>query len=225
MSITIVIHLMAVLLLGGSMNINYIHWLGHASFRIEDGKKEVYIDPWKISEKSPKADMIFITHGHYDHFSPKDIAKIRTEKTILVAPKNIAGQFHGNVIVVEPGKTYEIGSLKVTTVPAYNINKKFHPKENGWVGYIIILSNGERIYHSGDTDFIPEMKKIVADVALLPCGGTYTMTAQQAAEAANAFKPKVLIPMHWGDIVGSKADAEEVKKLFKGETVILKPER
>ncbi len=225
MSITIVMHLMAVFFLGGSMNINNIHWLGHASFRIEDNKKEIYIDPWKISEKSPKADMIFITHGHYDHFSPEDIAKIRTKKTILVAPKNIAGQFHGNVIAVEPGKTYEIGSLKVTTVPAYNINKKFHPKENGWVGYIITLSNGERIYHSGDTDFIPEMKKIVADVAMMPCGGTYTMTAAEVAEAANSFKPKILIPMHWGDIVGSKADAEEVKKLYKGETVILKPER
>jgi L-ascorbate metabolism protein UlaG (beta-lactamase superfamily) len=218
-------YLMTGLLPGGSMNINNIHWLGHASFRIEDNKKEIYIDPWKISEKFPKADIIFITHGHYDHFSPEDIAKIRTEKTILVAPKNITDQFHGNVIAVEPEKTYEIGSLKVTTVPAYNINKKFHPKENGWVGYIITLSNGQKIYHSGDTDFIPEMRKVMTDIALLPCGGTYTMTAQQAAEAANIFRPKVLIPMHWGDIVGSKADAEGVKKLYKGETVILKPER
>jgi len=225
MFITSAMHLMVVLLLGGSMNINYIHWLGHASFRIEDGKKEIYIDPWKISEISPKADIILITHGHYDHFSPEDIAKIRTEKTILVAPKNIAGQIRGNIIAVEPGKTYEIGSLKVTTVPAYNINKKFHPKENGWVGYIITLSNGERIYHSGDTDLIPEMKNIVADVAMMPCGGTYTMTATEMAKAANSFKPKILIPIHWGDIVGSKADAEEVKKLYEGETVILKPGR
>ena len=207
------------------MNINYIHWLGHASFRIEDGKKEFYIDPWKISEVSPKADIIFITHGHYDHFSLVDIAKIQSEKTILVVPKNLAGQFHINIIAVEPGKTYEIGSLKVTTVPAYNMNKKFHPKESGWVGYILTLSNGERIYHSGDTDFIPEMKKIVVDVAMMPCGGTYTMSAVEMAEAANFFKPKILIPMHWGDIVGSKADAGEVKKLYKGETVILKPER
>ena len=93
------------------------------------------------------------------------------------------------------------------------------------MGYIITLSNGEKIYHAGDTDFIPEMKSIVTDVAMLPCGGTYTMTAQQAAEAANAFKPKLLIPMHWGTIVGSKADAEMVKKLFKGETKILTPEK
>ena len=206
------------------MDTKNIHWLGHASFRIEDGKAEIYIDPWKISEKSLKADFIFITHGHYDHFSPDDITKIRTEKTIVVAPKNIASQIQGNVVSVEPGKTYEIGPLKVTTVPAYNINKKFHPKENGWVGYIITLSNGEKIYHSGDTDFIPEMKTIVADIAMMPCGGTYTMTAKEMAEAANSFSPKILIPMHWGDIVGSRADAETVKKLFKGETVVKEKE-
>ena len=210
--------------IGGSMTIDNIHWLGHASFRIEDGKTEIFIDPWKISEKSPMADIIFITHGHYDHFSPVDIAKIRTGKTILVAPKNIAAQLQGNVIAVEPGKTYKIGSLKVTTVPAYNINKKFHPKENGWVGYIITLSNGEKIYHSGDTDFIPEMKTIATDIAMMPCGGTYTMTAKEMAEAANSFMPKILIPMHWGDIVGSRADAETVKKLFKGETVVKEKE-
>jgi L-ascorbate metabolism protein UlaG (beta-lactamase superfamily) len=207
------------------MNINNIHWLGHASFRIEDGKMEIYIDPWKISEKSPKADIIFVTHSHYDHFSPDDIAKIRKEKTVLVAPKNVAGELQGNIISVEPGKTYEIGPLKVTTVPAYNINKKFHPKENGWVGYIITLSNGEKIYHSGDTDFIPEMKTIITDIAMMPCGGTYTMTAKEMAEAANSFKPKILIPMHWGEIVGSKADAETVKELFKGETVIKEQEK
>ncbi len=211
--------------IGGSMNIENIHWLGHASFRIEDGKTEIYIDPWKILEKSPKADIIFITHGHYDHFSPDDIAKIRKGKTILVTPKNVASQLQGNVISVEPGKTYEIGPLKVTTVPAYNINKKFHPKESGWVGYIITLSNGEKIYHSGDTDFIPEMKTIVTDIAMMPCGGTYTMTAKEMAEAANSFKPKILIPIHWGDIVGSRADAETVKKLFKGETVIKEKEK
>jgi L-ascorbate metabolism protein UlaG (beta-lactamase superfamily) len=113
----------------------------------------------------------------------------------------------------------------VTTVPAYNLDKKFHPKENKWVGYIITLSNGQKIYHAGDTDFIPEMRDIMTDIAMLPCGGTYTMTAAQAAEAANAFKPKLLIPMHYGSIVGSPADADTVKKLFKGETVIMMPER
>jgi L-ascorbate metabolism protein UlaG (beta-lactamase superfamily) len=207
------------------METKHIHWFGQSAFRIEDGSTQIYIDPFKLPANLPKADIIFITHAHFDHFSMEDIAKIRTEHTIIVAPKDIASKFGDSAIVVVPGKTYTIGKLKVTTVLAYNLDKKFHPKGNNWVGYIITLSNGQKIYHAGDTDFIPEMRKVITDIALLPCGGTYTMTAQQAAEAANIFKPKVLIPMHWGDIVGSKADAEEVKKLFKGETVILKPER
>ncbi len=207
------------------MNTDNIHWLGHSAFRIEDGTAQIYIDPFKLSDHLPKADIIFITHAHYDHYSPEDIAKIQKEGTMFVAPNDVAAQIKGKVIAVEPGKTYTAGKLKVQTVAAYNIDKKFHPKANKWVGYIITLSNGEKIYHAGDTDFIPEMKSIVTDVAMLPCGGTYTMTAQQAAEAANAFKPKLLIPMHWGTIVGSKADAEMVKKLFKGETKILTPEK
>ena len=155
----------------------------------------------------------------------EDIAKIRTEHTIIVAPKDVASKFGDSAIAVVPGKGYTIGKLKVTTVPVYNIDKKFHPKSNGWVGYIITLSNGQKIYHAGDTDFIPEMREIITDIAMLPCGGTYTMTAKQAAEAANVFKPKLLIPMHYGSIVGSNADADTVKKLFKGETKILAPER
>jgi L-ascorbate metabolism protein UlaG (beta-lactamase superfamily) len=211
--------------LGGSMDTNHIHWLGHSSFRIEDSTVQIYIDPWKLPEHAPKADIIFITHAHYDHFSPEDIAKIQKDGTLFVAPNDVAAQIKGTVVAVEPEKNYTVGKLKIQTVPAYNIDKKFHPKANRWVGYIITLSNGEKLYHAGDTDFIPEMKNVVTDVAMLPCGGTYTMTAKQAAEAANAFQPKLLIPMHWGSIVGSKADADTVKKLFKGETKILVPER
>lgn len=213
------------ILLGGSMNTDHIHWYGQSSFRIEDGVINIYIDPFKLPEHTPKADVIFITHAHYDHFSLEDIAKILKEGTLFAAPKDVAAQLKGKVVAVEPGKNYTIGKLKVQTVPAYNIDKKFHPKTNGWVGYIITLSNGEKIYHAGDTDFIPEMKSIVADIAMLPCGGTYTMTSKQAAEAANAFKPKLLIPMHYGSVVGSKADADTVKRLFKGETKIFIPEQ
>ena len=223
--ITWIVHLLSILLIGGHMENNHIHWLGHSSFRIEDGTVQIYIDPYKLPVQTPKADIIFVTHGHYDHFSAEDIAKIQKEKTLLIAPKDVALQMKGDVITVEPGKSYTVGKLKIQTVPAYNLDKKFHPKQNGWVGYIITLSNGQKIYHAGDTDFIPEMKSIDVDVALVPCGGTYTMTAKQAADAANTFKPKLLIPMHWGTIVGSKADAEEVKKLFKGETVIKSVER
>jgi L-ascorbate metabolism protein UlaG (beta-lactamase superfamily) len=207
------------------MNHQHIHWLGHASFRIEDGARQLYIDPWKISPNSPKADVIFITHAHYDHFSPEDIARIKKESTAFFAPKDVAYQIEGTVIAVAPNQLYELGEIKVRTVPAYNIGKPYHPRQSNWVGYIITLSTGQKIYHSGDTDATPEMRTVVTDFALLPCGGTYTMSAKEAGEAANVFKPHTVIPMHWGDIVGSQADAEEIKKFFNGETVIKTPER
>ena len=126
---------------------------------------------------------------------------------------------------MSPGEIYNLGEFKVRTVPAYNVGKQFHPKQNNWVGYIIALSTGQRIYHSGDSDFTPEMKGVVTDFALLPIGGTYTMSAMEAAEAANAFKPQTVIPMHWGDIVGALQDAEEFKRVFTGQTVVKSPER
>jgi L-ascorbate metabolism protein UlaG (beta-lactamase superfamily) len=210
---------------GDRMNHQHIHWLGHATFRIEDGATQIYIDPWKLPPNCPKADVIFITHAHYDHFSKEDIAKIAKEGTAFFAPKDVAYQIKGTVIGVSPGENYNLGELKVKTVAAYNIGKQFHPKGNHWVGYVIALSTGQRIYHSGDTDFTPEMKTVVTDFALLPIGGTYTMTAKEAAEAANAFKPQAVIPMHWGDIVGAQKDADEFTKLFSGKTIAKSPER
>ncbi len=207
------------------MHHQHIHWLGHATFRIEDGAKQIYIDPWKLPPDSPKADVILITHAHYDHFSQEDIAKVRKESTVFFAPKDVAYQIDANVIVTSPNQIYTVGELKVKTIHAYNIGKQYHPKQNNWVGYVLTLSTEQKIYHAGDTDFTSEMRTVVTDFALLPCGGTYTMTAKEAAEAANVFKPRVVIPMHWGDIVGTQADAEEVKKLFKGETLIKQPER
>jgi L-ascorbate metabolism protein UlaG (beta-lactamase superfamily) len=206
------------------MTHDHIHWLGHASFRIEDGERQIYIDPWKIPDKSPKADIVFITHAHYDHNSPDDLKAVSNARTTFFAPKDVAPQIKGKVVAVEPNKSYVLDDLVIQTVPAYNLGKKFHPKENNWVGYVITLSTGQKIYHSGDTDFTPEMRTVVADIALLPCGGTYTMTGKEAGDAANVFRPKLLIPMHWGDIVGTGADAEEVRKIFKGETVIKTPE-
>jgi L-ascorbate metabolism protein UlaG (beta-lactamase superfamily) len=207
------------------MHHQHIHWLGHATFRIEDGAKQIYIDPWKLPPDSPKADVILITHAHYDHFSQEDIAKVRKESTVFFAPKDVAYQIDANVIVTSPNQMYTVGELKVKTIHAYNIGKQYHPKQNNWVGYVLTLSTEQKIYHAGDTDFTPEMRTVVTDFALLPCGGTYTMTAKEAAEAANVFKPRAVIPMHWGDIVGTQADAEDVKKLFKGETLIKQPER
>ncbi|HTY38129.1 MAG TPA: MBL fold metallo-hydrolase [Bacteroidota bacterium] len=206
------------------MNHQHIHWLGHATFRIEDGATQIYIDPWKLPPHTPKADVIFITHAHYDHFSAEDLSRISKPGTAYIAPKDVAYQLQGTVIAVTPGEIHNIAGLKVRAVAAYNINKQFHPKQNNWVGYVISLSTEQKIYHSGDSDFTSEMKAVVTDFALLPIGGTYTMTAQEAAEAANAFKPDTVIPMHWGDIVGGLEDAEEFKRLFKGKTVIKSPE-
>ena len=222
---TWIIYFLSMLVIGGHMEYKYIHWYGQSAFRFEDGNLQIYIDPFKLPANLPKADIIFITHAHFDHFSMEDIVKIKTEHTTIVAPKDVASKFGSSAIDVTPGKSYTIGKLKVTTVPAYNLDKIFHLKENNWVGYIITLSNGQKIYHAGDTDFIPEMQGIITDIAMLPCGGTYTMTAKQAADAANSFKPKVLIPMHFGSIVGTSADADTVKKFFKGETVIKTQER
>ena len=202
------------------MEYRNIHWFGQSAFRIEDGALQIYIDPFKLPAGLPKADVIFITHAHFDHFSMEDIKKIKVKQTMIVAPMDVALKFEDSALGVVPGKEYAFGTWKVTTVPAYNIDKKFHPKEKKWVGYIITLSNDQKVYHAGDTDFIPEMREIYTDIAMLPCDGTYTMTAKQAAEAANTFKPKVLIPMHPGEGLGTIKAGEEVKKLFQGETLI-----
>jgi L-ascorbate metabolism protein UlaG (beta-lactamase superfamily) len=207
------------------METHHIHWFGQSAFRIEDGALQVYIDPFKLPGGLPHADVIFITHAHFDHFSMEDITKIKVDHTMIVAPKDVASQFVYSVLGVDPGKDYTVGTLKVTTVPAYNIDKKFHPKEKKWVGYIITLSNGQKIYHAGDTDFIPEMKEIITDIAMLPCGGTYTMTVTEAAAAANNFNPKILIPMHLGENLGKGDAGKEVKKLFQGETILMKQEK
>ena len=168
---------------------------------------------------------LLVTHAHFDHFSKEDLAKIESPSTRFVVTKDVAKEIKGNITTVAPGDTVTVGDLKVVAVPAYNIGKRFHPKENGWVGYVIQLPDGMRVYHAGDTDFIPEMKQVQTDVALLPIGGTYTMDYQQAAEAARAIRPKVVIPMHWGDIVGTREDAEKFREAYQGEVLILTPER
>jgi L-ascorbate metabolism protein UlaG (beta-lactamase superfamily) len=223
---TVLLSCLFLLLPEATVNVDNIHWIGHASFRIEDGATQVYIDPWKLRAGSPKASVVLITHGHSDHYSPDDVALIEQPGTVFVAPADVAAKLKGrNVMAASPGHTYQAGGVAVEAVPAYNRGKAFHPRSNNWLGYIVTLSTGVRVYHSGDSDAIPEMGALKVDVALMPCGGTYTMTAAEMAAAANGFKPKVLIPMHWGDIVGSKADADAVKKAFTGTTVIKAPER
>jgi len=190
-----------------------IFWLGHDSFRLQ-GEKIVYIDPWKLGADTPKADIVLVTHEHRDHFSPDDIAKISKADTIIVAPASVAAKSNVPIQVVKPGDHVTAHGVSIEIVPAYNPNKKFHPKEAGHVGYIITL-NGKRIYHAGDTDLIPEMTRIRCDIALLPVSGKYVMTALEAVEAALTLHPALAIPMHWGDadVVGTRADAEEFKRL------------
>lgn len=200
-----------------------IHWLGHATTRI-DAEKIIYIDPWKLKDNAKKADIILITHDHFDHCVPSDVKKIQKIDTTIVTVKDCAGKLSGDVKVVKPGDKITVKGIEIEAVPAYNVNKDFHPKSKGWVGFIVTIE-GVKIYQAGDTDVTDEMKQLKVDIALLPVGGTYTMTANEAATAANIFKPKVVIPMHWGDIVGSKADAEAFRKAFAGETVILEPEQ
>lgn len=197
-----------------------IFWLGHDSFRLE-GEKTVYIDPWKLAADAEKAAVILITHDHYDHFSQDDIAKISRPDTVIVCPQSVAAKL-GKGTVVQAGDKISANGIAVQVVPAYNPNKQFHPKSAGHVGYIVTLNN-KRIYHTGDTDLIPEMAQIKCDIALLPVSGTYVMTATEAAEAANTLKPALAIPMHYGDsdVVGTRSDAEEFKRLAKVPVEIL----
>ena len=188
-----------------------IKWLGHSSFKITE-KVVIYLDPYKIKEKE-KADIILISHRHHDHYSPEDIGLISKEDTVIVATEDISKEL--SAIRMKAGDKFHLRGINIEAVPAYNIDKfrsennPFHPKDFG-IGYIIETENS-KVYFAGDTDFIPEMKKIRADIALLPVGGTYTMTVDEAVGAARKIKPRIAIPMHFGTLIGSKADAEDFK--------------
>ena len=208
--------------------IENVHWLGHDCFRIENDKT-IYIDPYELKGKPPKADLVLITHDHFDHFSSTDVAKVAKDDTVIVTIAAVAKRLKGDVRVVKPGDSLTVLGIPIETVAAYNVNKfrspgvPFHPKESGHVGFIITVE-GQRIYHAGDTDVIPEMDDIEADIALLPVGGTYTMTADEAAQAANRIKPEVAIPMHHSAIVGSVKDAKRFRNLCEMAVVILSQE-
>lgn len=199
-----------------------IDWLGHASFRINGSKSIVYIDPWKLKKGSPSADVICITHSHYDHLSEDDVALIRKPSTVIIAPADCKGSFGDAFKTIAPGGSVAAGDVTVEAVPAYNVDKQFHPKKNNWVGFVITV-DGVRVYHTGDTDVIPEMGDVKTDVVLIPVGGTYTMTVKQAADAASRINPKVAVPMHCGDIVGTLGDREAFKAACKVPVVILDP--
>jgi len=188
-------------------------WFRQSAFLYRGDGLTVYIDPWGVTTDD-KADVLFITHAHYDHFQPDEIEKVRKPDTRIFAPADVARELSGNVTPVKPGDAIDAGVLKAQAVPAYNTAEErldMHPKKNNWVGYVITLGSNV-YYHAGDTDHAPELSKVRADVAFLPIGGTYTMDAVEAAEMAKALGPKLAVPMHFGFVVGTPSDAERFAK-------------
>jgi len=204
-----------------------LHWLGHDAFRL-DGPPVIYFDPWKLRGKLPPADLILVSHQHDDHCSPKDIARIRGPNTIVVAPTIALAKLPG-ARGVRPGDHLSAAGVEIEAVPAYNVNKfrspgvPFHPKEAGHVGYVVTVA-GVRLYFAGDTDAIPEMADVKCDVALLPVSGTYTMTAEEAVEAARLLRDPLVAPMHYGSGIGDPQDGPRFAALYKGRTAVLTAE-
>ena len=198
-----------------------IEVLYHSSIRINK-EKTIYIDPFKIDRNYNDADIVFITHDHYDHYSEEDIDKVINENTTIIIPEELLtkllkkGINKNAIITVEPNEKYVVQGIKFETIPAYNTNKTFHSKKNGWVGYIIII-NGIRYYIAGDTDITEENKKVKCDVAFVPVGGTYTMDFKEAANLINEIKPKIAIPIHYGSVVGTEQDAIDFIRLLHPE--------
>lgn len=205
-----------------------INWLGHAGFRVKNSKV-IYIDPYNIPENSEKADLILLTHSHYDHCSVADLLKIIKGGTKIVAPVDCQSKLtrfdNISVIILKVGEEIDFGNVKVSTLESYNVDKHFHPKEEGWLGYLIKIDK-VTIYHAGDTDLIPEMQKLTGHkqpgksfVALLPIGGRFTMNSEEAFEASKIIKPTVVVPMHYGSLEGTAESAEDFKDLCEEEGI------
>ena len=203
------------------MNLEFSR-IAHDTFRIQ-GSKVIYTDPFKVT-KGDEADIVLISHEHFDHLSREDLQKVTSAKTTVVASMACKAELSKvkakETRFLEPGGTISIDKVEIEAVPAYNVNKfrepgkPFHPKEDKKLGFIIVM-DGTRIYFAGDTDVIPEMKSIHCDIALLPVSGTYVMTVEEAVEAVKAIKPKIAVPMHYAAIVGSDADAKQFKSLVE----------
>lgn len=192
-----------------------VEWLGHSTIKF-NGDKIIYTDPFNIKNSYMDADIIFITHSHYDHFSKEDIIKCKKENTKIIITEDLynesvdLGFDSNNIISVLPNNHYEVDGISFDTIPAYNINKNFHPKDNNWVGYIIDINN-IKYYVAGDTDSNNDVESVKCDVAFLPIGGKFTMDYNEAANLANLIKPKIVVPIHYGTIIGSREDAINFK--------------
>lgn len=202
-----------------------IEYLGHAGFRIKilDKNIKIYIDPYNLSNPKSFADYIFITHPHFDHYSAKDISKIRTQSTKMIIPYELSSEYPTSSIVMQPATSYDFVTFGVDAIEAYNKYSSYHPKEKRWLGYIFKI-NGIRIYHAGDTDYIPEMSVAYGcDVIMLPIGGKFTMDSEEAAEVCKHLKPKLVIPMHFGSIVGTNENPESFREKAPCEVAIMYP--
>jgi L-ascorbate metabolism protein UlaG (beta-lactamase superfamily) len=201
-------------------------WFKQSAFLWRGDGLNVYIDPWGVTTIDP-ADALFVTHAHFDHFQKDEIERLTKSGTKIVAPRDVADELSGDVTAVGPGDSLEVAGVKVQAVPAYNVVEERlenHPKSNGWVGYILTLGPNT-YYHAGDTDHAPELSGVRADVAFLPIGGTYTMDATEAAGLAKAISPQIAVPMHYGFVVGTPADADRFAAQADPVKVeILKPE-
>ena len=201
--------------------LDFIRVNTHSSIRIED-EKVIYIDPFKIENVVNDADIILITHSHFDHFSAEDIEKVCGENTTFILPESMlaeavgAGIPNNRIAAFKPGEEKTAGGIKVEAVPAYNTNKPMHKKEYGWLGYVVTVE-GKRIYVCGDTDATAEGEAVNCDIAFVPVGGTYTLNAEEAADFINRMKPKTAVPYHYGSIVGGKTCGKEFASLVNSE--------
>lgn len=199
-----------------------VTWFHHASFRIQGRDATLYIDPWKLPVSPHDADVIFVSHSHYDHLSPEDIKKISKPDTAIVAPPDVVEKLHARN-AIGPGENVTIKDITIEAVAAYNVDKAFHPRGNNWIGAVFTI-DGRRIYYAGDTDLVPEMSDLKdVDLALLPVGGTYTLDAREAARACAAIGCKAAMPYHFGDIVGSAGDGPAFAAAAKCKVHLLQP--
>ncbi|MCX6748400.1 MAG: MBL fold metallo-hydrolase [Candidatus Pacearchaeota archaeon] len=194
---------------------------GQSCFSIANGKK-IYFDPYQVRED--QADIILISHSHYDHCSIEDLKRIVKDGTIVICTADCQSKLTKldkkiKMMILEPGKQAYIEGIKIKAVPAYTFNE-YHPREENWNGYVVEVS-GVKIYHAGDSDLIPEMGDLgKINIALLPVGGLYTMDAEQASQAAIKIKPEIAVPMHYGDIIGTKEDALRFQELCENEVEV-----
>ena len=198
----------------------------HSSVRVEAEGKVLYVDPFKLQAAPHDADLIFLTHDHFDHYSPEDVEKVLKETTVFVLPQSTAKAAAAQIgnrctVIAEPGKSGAAAGIAFEAVPAYNPNKQFHPRKNGWVGYVLQL-NGLRIYVAGDTDATEEAAAVRCDVAMLPIGGKYTMDALEAAALVKQMRPQAVIPIHYGSVAGVPEDFDRFREAVAGAVRVLR---